>query len=143
MNLSVSSVRRFAGALLITSSLTLVALSAPAAASDLDRFFDSGYTYCDAKLIANLWGIGIDRAKAQIGMKIRTGIGGNIPSVLRLSRQSGYSCTWEDTALSYEDAQQLAEVWGFRDPYRAKLKAARYYTRGQSSIVQGALGNGD
>ncbi len=142
MALSASSVKRFAGALLLTSSLTLVALTAPAQASDLDRFFSSGYTYCDAKLIGDLWGIGVDQAKAQIGMKIRTGIGGNIPRVLRLSRQDGNSCAWEDTGLAYDDAVQLADLWGLDDPYKAKLKVARYYTRGESSIVSRALAGG-
>jgi hypothetical protein len=136
-----TAVRRFAGILLLSSSLTLVALSTPAEArSDMDRFAASGYTYCDAKLIGDLWGIGVDQAKAQIGMKIRTGIGGNIPSVLQLSRQAGHACTWDDTGYTYEDAQQLAELWGTSDPYHAKLKVARYYTNGQSHIVERALG---
>ncbi|MEI9888889.1 MAG: hypothetical protein WDN08_20780 [Rhizomicrobium sp.] len=142
MTLSASSVRRFAGALLVTTSLTMIALAEPAQASDLDRFFNSGYTYCDAKLIGDLWGIGVDEAKTQIGMKIRTGIGGNIPRVLRLSRQGGNACTWEDTGLSYDDAVQLADLWGLSEPYRAKLKVARYYTRGESAIVTRALAGG-
>ena len=136
-------VTRFAGALLLTSSLTLVALAAPAQANDWDRYARSQYTYCDAKLIADLWGIDVDQAKAQIGMKIRTGIGRNIPGVLRLSRQSGNACTWEDTQHSYEDAEQLADLWGLSQPYQAKQKVARYYTRGQSHIVLEALANGN
>ena len=143
MNISSNSgMKRLASVLLLSSSLTLVALTAPAQASDLDRFFQSHYTYCDAKLIGDLWGIGVDEAKAQIGMKIRTGIGGNIPTVLGLSRQAGHACTWEDTGHTYEDAQQLAELWGLSQPYQAKLKVARYYTRGESRIVKRALSGG-
>ena len=136
------AVKRLASVLLLSSSLTLVALTVPAQASDLDRFFHSNYTYCDAKLIGDLWGIGVDEAKAQIGMKIRTGIGGNIPGVLRLSRQDGNACTWEDTGHTYEDAVQLADLWGLSQPYQAKQKVARYYTRGESRIVKRALRNG-
>ena len=139
MNISSNSgMKRLASVLLLSSSLTLVALTAPAQASDLDRFFQSHYTYCDAKLIGDLWGISVEDAKAQIGMKIRTGIGGNIPSVLRLSRQSGNACEWVDTGYSYEDAEKLSQIWGDSTD-DAKAKVAQYLTNGQRYIVERAL----
>ena len=130
--------KRFAAILMISSSLTFVSLVEPAQADDMDLYASSGYTYCDAKLIGDLWGISVEDAKAQIGMKIRTGIGGNIPSVLRLSRQSGNACDWVDTGYSYEDAEKLSQVWGDSTD-EAKAKIAQYVTNGQRYIVERAL----
>jgi hypothetical protein len=66
-------------------------------------------------------------------------VGGNIPGVLRLSRQDGNECSWEDTGYSYEDAEKLAQLWATDTPYDAKLKVARYMTNGQRYIVERAL----
>jgi hypothetical protein len=124
----------------VSSSLTFVSIAEPAQAESYrDTYASSGYTYCDAKLIGDLWGISVDAAKVQIGQKIRNGIGGNIPSVLRLSRQAGNECSWEDTGYSYEDAEALAQLWATDTPYDAKLKVARYMTNGQRAIVERAL----
>lgn len=132
--------KRFAAVLMLSSSLTFVSLAEPAqAASDWDLYARSGYVYCDAKLIADLWGIGVDEAKVQIGQKIRNGIGGNIPSILRQSRNSGNECAWEDTGYTYEDAESLSQLWATDTPYDAKLKVARYMTNGQRYIVERAL----
>lgn len=143
MNISVcgASAKRLGAILMLSSSLTIVALAQPAQAGDIDRFASSGYTYCDAKLLGALFNKSVDDAKLLIGEKIRNGIGSNIPLVLRESRQDGNSCSWEDTGYSYEDAEQLAQLWGLAQPYDAKLKVARYVTRGQSRIVDRALGN--
>jgi hypothetical protein len=140
-----NTMKRFAAVLMLSSSLTLVAMAEPAVARGggaMATYASSGYQYCDAKLIADLWGISVEQAKVQIGLKIQNGIGRNIPSVLRLSRQQGNTCEWEDTGYSYEDAQQLADLWGLDEPYNAKLKVARYVTNGQRYIVDRALGRG-
>jgi hypothetical protein len=132
--------KRFAAVLMLSSSLTLVSLAEPAQAESYrDTYARSGYVYCDAKLIADLWGISVDAAKIQIGQKIRNGIGGNIPGVLRLSRQDGNECSWEDTGYSYEDAEKLAQLWATDTPYDAKLKVAQYMTNGQRNVVERAL----
>jgi hypothetical protein len=131
--------KRFAAVLMVSSSLTLVGLEPAQAASDWDLYAGSGYVYCDAKLIADLWGIEVDAAKVQIGQKIRNGIGGNIPSILRQSRRAGNACEWEDTGYSYEDAEKLAQLWATDTPYDAKLKVAQYLTNGQRYVVERAL----
>ncbi|BCW87268.1 hypothetical protein sos41_03970 [Alphaproteobacteria bacterium SO-S41] len=108
--------------------------------ADYEAFANSSYTYCDAKLISELWTIGIGDAKATIGYKLRNGYGDLIPPILVEARQS-HACTWADTGYGYEDAVALAKVWGVKEE-AAKLKAAKYYTNGESAVVERALGRG-
>lgn len=100
-------------------------------------FQSSGYTYCDAKLVGAAWSISIEKAKAEIGMKILNGYGDNLPDILSAARQEA-QCDFFDTGLSYDDAEKLASVWGVTID-RAKDKAAEYYTAGQSATVTAAL----
>jgi hypothetical protein len=135
---------RLALALMLSSSLTLVALARPALAQNdpgWNVYASSSYTYCDAKLISDLWGISIDSAKSQIGQKIMHGIDSNLPSILAASRQAGHRCGWDDTQYSYNDAVQLSQLWGV-GVQQAKAKVANYVTNGQNSVVIGALGHG-
>ena len=107
---------------------------------DIAAFGNSQYTYCDAKLISELWSIGILDAKATIGYKLRNNYGDLIPPILAEARQS-HSCDWVDTGLAYADAEKLAGIW--KVPVdQAKTKAAAYYTAGESQIVLGALDRG-
>ena len=134
--------RRLSCALLMSSAIALVMFGQPglaAAQDEYDTFFASGYTYCDAKLMGALFGEDPDGGKIIIGQKIQNGIGSNIRVTLAESRDLGNTCEWEDTGLSYNDAQVMAEVWGLDDPYEAKLKAARLYTQGRSQQVANAL----
>ena len=135
--------RRLSSALLMSSAVALVLFGQPAQAApqrEYDYFFSSGYTYCDARMMGALYGQDADGGKIIIGQKIINGIGSNIRVTLAESRRQGNSCDWEDTGLSYNDAVLLAAVWGYGDPYDAKLKAARLYTSGQSQQVANALG---
>jgi hypothetical protein len=135
---------RLALALMLSSSLTLVALARPAQAQNdpgWNVYASSSYTYCDAKLISDFWGISVDSAKSQIGQKIMHGIDSNLPSILAASRHAGHRCAWEDTQYSYNDAAQLAQLWGV-GVQQAKAKIANYLTNGQNSVVLGALGHG-
>lgn len=140
-----SRVRRLSTGLLMSSALALVMFGQPAQAApqqqrEYDAFFSSRYNYCDAKLVGALYGQDAAGGKVIIGQKILNGIGTNVPVVLRESRGYGNACDWEDTGLSYADAQVLAETWGFEDPYEAKLKAADLFTRGREQQVRNGLG---
>lgn len=145
MNFSDARARRFAAALMISTSMVLAAdvMSGVAVARTVSEaeaaryFFDAGYTYCDAKLVAVLWSIDIGRAKAEIGMKIINGIAENIEPLLAEARNVS-SCDFWDTGLTYDDAVYLGSVWGVSVDY-AKAKVANYYTYGRSDIVAGAL----
>lgn len=137
--------RRLSAALLMSSAVALVVFGQPARAMpqqrEYDAFFSSRYNYCDAKLVGALYGQDADGGKVIIGQKILNGIGTNVPVVLRESRNDGNVCEWEDTGLSYSDAEVLARTWGFSDPYQAKLKAADLFTNGRAQQVRNGLGN--
>lgn len=136
--------RRLSAALLMSSAVALVVFGQPAQAMpqqrEYDAFFSSRYNYCDAKLVGALYGQDVEGGKVIIGQKILNGIGTNVPVVLRESRNDGNVCGWEDTGLSYPDAQVLARTWGFSDPYEAKLKAADLFTNGREQQVRNGLG---
>lgn len=137
-------VRRLSAGLLMSSAIALVMFGQAAQAKPQEReyeaFFASRYNYCDAKLVGALYGQDVEGGKVIIGQKILNGIGENVPVVLRESRAQGAVCDWEDTGLSYADAQVLAQTWGFADPYQAKLKAADLFTNGREQQVRNGLG---
>jgi hypothetical protein len=129
-------------ALLLSTSLTMATLgaAAPANADAFSVFSHSGYTYCDAKLLGEFWGISTLDAKTQIGQKITHGLGPNIPGIVRASR-AGHRCGWADTGYSYNDAVELSRVWGVSVD-GAKAKVANYVTYAQGNIVDRVLGHG-
>lgn len=132
---------RMALALLMSASAGTLAIATPATAQEMQnfqRFADSGYTYCDAKLIGAMYGEDPWQGKLTIGQKIANGIGSNIPLMLRQSRGQGNRCEWADLPHSYADAEALGDYWGV-DTSQAKAKAASFYTNGQSGAVTDAL----
>jgi hypothetical protein len=136
--------RRLMAVLLMSTAMSGLALAQPAFAQSEQRawnaFERSGYTYCDAKLVGALWDMAPAQGKVEIGRKFLNGISHLVGGVLSESRGRGNRCEWEDTGLSYQDAQRMASVWGLQTPYQAKLKAAMHFTNGDSNIVDNALG---
>jgi hypothetical protein len=135
----------FARALLFCTSLTIVSLAVPLPAQadqaedDARYFFERGYTYCDAKLIAAYWGMSdVYDAKSGGGAKLRLDGGeeGLIGALQEGRRMS--SCTFDDTGWSYDDAEALGKFWGV-EVGDTKDKIASYYTTGQSKEVLKAL----
>lgn len=136
--------RRLVLGLLMSTALSTMALTQPAFAQSerraYDAFASSRYNYCDAKLLGAFYGLGPDGGKVEIGRKIINGIGTNVPVVLDEARNAGHACEWADTGFSYRDARVLASVWGYDEPYEAKLRAAELFTWGQARQVESALG---
>lgn len=136
---------KFALALLFSASTGTIAVTAPAVAMAQDdnftRYAQSGYNYCDAKMMGAIYGEDAYQGKLLIGQKIANGIGSNIPFMLNQSRSQGNSCGWQDLPYTYADAEKLGNYWGV-DTYEAKLKAARFYTNGEAGVVESALGGG-
>lgn len=132
---------KMALALLLSASAGTLAIASPATAQEMEnfqRFANSGYTYCDAKLMGAIYGQDPYEGKVIIGAKIANGIGSNIPLMLRQSRGAGNACDWSDLPHSYEDAERLGQYWGV-DTAQAKIKAADFYTKGQAGMVTDAL----
>ena len=131
--------------MLTTSAAGLIAYQPVVAQSESDyvrAFGNSAYTYCDAKLVGAVWGMDPYEGKIQIGMKILGGYAENLGPLLQTSRNRGFACEWADTGLSYNDAEQLGELWGV-EPWDAKARAARMFTMGNSGEVYGVLGGGE
>lgn len=112
------------------------------AGDEYGTFFQSGYVFCDAKMLGELWGLDIGEAKMTIGRKIINGVGPVVPEILDQARRGGIVCEWMDTGHTYADAERLASIWGLSEPYQAKLRAEQLYTAGRSDIVIGALEGG-
>lgn len=137
---------RVALALMLTTSAAGIVAYQPAVAqseSDYIRAFGfSDYTYCDAKMVGALWGMTPYQGKIQIGMKIVGGYEENMPGVLELARNRGHACEWADTGLNYDNAEDLAGVWG-TTTWEAKARAARMFTMGRSAQLRELLGRND
>ncbi len=108
--------------------------------SALDRFWSSGYSYCDAKMIGELYGTDTYQGKIEIGNKIGAGLVANIPLVLNESRERGASCDWADLPYGYSNAQVLAAAWGM-DVASAKAAAGDLATWGRIDVIAAALGH--
>lgn len=137
---------RLALALMLTTSAAgIVAYQPVAAQSETDyaqAFFNSAYTYCDAKLVGAVWGMTPYEGKVQIGMKIVGGYADNLGPLLQTSRNRGFACEWADTGLAYDDAERLGQLWGV-ETWDAKARAARMFTMGNSGEVYGLLDGGE
>ena len=85
---------------------------------DLARFHRAGFTYCDARIVAQTWSLGEDfiQAKTLIGQKIaysgplfaQEAVNQMRPAAIT----SGLSCNIHDEGLGYDDAARLAQTWG-------------------------------
>jgi hypothetical protein len=117
------------GALAAVTAFLVMSTSSIALAQFSDRqaenaYYNSRYGYCDAKKIASVWGVDEYQGKIIIGNKILGGL-------TRLANQDIAStrnrvwCSWEESDLSYNDAEWLAGIWAV-DTYSAKVKVERY-----------------
>ena len=134
--------KRLAIALCVCTTLSAASTisSEPAEAqSNWSTFFNKGFNYCDAKLIAAYWGMSTDRAKSEASRKIQQGGLAVLKNeILPLGRQRA-SCRWQDTGHTYRDAEKLARYWGYNSPSEAKVKVASLYTRGLTGQVRRSL----
>ncbi|MDG2002244.1 MAG: hypothetical protein P8J20_02840 [Novosphingobium sp.] len=105
-------------------------------------YANSKFTYCDAKMIAALWGQDIYQGKLRIGNKIG-GAENVIENELNQSRQRGNSCQFNETEFTYQDAQNLSAAWGGQLSIEAaKLKIAAFVTAGQSAAIRQQMNQG-
>lgn len=106
----------------------------------LDRFWASGYSYCDAKMLGQLYGTDAYQGKIEIGNKIGAGLVANIPLVLNEARGRGAECNWGDLPYGYSDAQVMAAAWSM-DVAEAKAAAEELATWGRIDVIAAALGH--
>ena len=111
----------------------------------IDRFWASGFTYCDARLIAAYWYEDIYEAKQTVGDKIQTGSAGWVDrefSEARAAVGSGnlqnFSCNYADEGYTYADMEALAGLWqmGVGD---AKVYVEHKLLIGSGDVVKDAM----
>jgi hypothetical protein len=136
------SVAALTRAFFVCTSLTIDAIVMPlpaeASQKDVDAFFKKGYTYCDAKLLADYWGVDVGQAKETGGSKIRDKNERLLKQVLKQARNQS-SCGFGDTGHTYEEAELLARYWQYANVGESKDKIAYLYTQGNSKQVRRAL----
>lgn len=122
----------------------------PAAATGLDeevaltnRFFDAGYSYCDARVLAHHWGQELWESKVRAGRtvarngsaRLRVDLGA---ARARVGRGEIAPCEFHDTGFEAEQAQALATLWGV-GTQQAKAKVAWAASTGDAESVHAAL----
>ena len=122
----------------------------------LERYVSSPYDYCDAVLLAGMWGeTEVGEAKAAIGRLLSDHGDALVESKLSMARQSALEnlddrqlrCSYSDIGFSYEDAVVLGDYWGI-DSWDAKLRIEEKFLRDDHSdthirgILVEALGTG-
>ena len=92
----------------------------------------SGYSYCDAQLLAAAWEMQDKtyEAKLTAADKLLRGDASAVDMALRTARTGDYDvqCEWYHLTLDYSDAEAMAAHWG-TDISEAKARIARAYTR--------------
>ena len=106
------------------------------------RFFDSAYCYCDARVLAALWGGSVWDAKVTIGRKIGWGNQSILDSELVRARQAaagrGETCDFIETNFTSDDASALATYWKVPVP-DAKVRIGNMMMNGRQTQLNAAL----
>jgi hypothetical protein len=94
--------------------------SVAAGEAALQSYAHSRYGHCGAKKVADVWKTDVAGGKVVIGDKTRRR---STDLVDRdIASATGVRCAWDETDLTFQDAQRLAAYWG-RPMEAAKLKA--------------------
>jgi hypothetical protein len=142
-------IRRAAQAFVFCTSLTLATAALTTASraddtSDASRFWNAGYNYCDAKLLAGFWHMDTLQAKAMAGAKIR--VNGKksgkklIAQNLASARTGENPCGFEDSGHTYQEIVELAAYWGI-EPIQAKSKVSDMIYNGRRGDLANAWKN--
>jgi hypothetical protein len=122
----------------ILGALGVTPASAQSDAQEHNAYDDSGYTYCDATLLAAAWHVSVWDAKAAIGGKLLNHwTASEIDQEIAPGRHLR-QCSFDDEGYSYEDAQALGRLWGM-DPLDSKIKIGRMLTAGRRYDVTRVL----
>lgn len=108
----------------------------------LNAFWSSGLAYCDAELVATLWGVDVYETKKTLGNKIVQGWTDLLDSELARARDNarttGQQCEFWATPYTPDDAAALAGFWGI-ELEAAKARMAATYTAGGAKALAGPL----
>ena len=111
----------------------------------LDKYFDQGYNYCDAKVLGAYWGISPDDAKFRLGSKMlhHGPADGQVhirnARTIALRKPVKDMPVWfSDGGYRFGDAELLGKFWG-RGTWEAKLKMTRLLVGGNDAAIKAAL----
>lgn len=118
----------------------------PAAAPSVhptQALYGAGYRYCDAVLLAQMWGVDEWDAKMSAGQKILDGNRNILDEELGRARNAAVtgtarSCHFWETGYTMEQAEQLALAWG-TSAINAKVTVTNKATRGYYDFIDAAL----
>ncbi len=97
----------------------------------IDAYFEAGYDYDDAVVLADIWGLETEfEAKVKAGGLIKAeqplpdGVAPfDHDTTFEISEDFAAVDAFFDSGYDYDDAVQLAEIWGLETPYDAKITA--------------------
>lgn len=119
-------------ALLLALSLSF-ALETTAEAAMVD-----GFTDCEVKQVAGYWGVSPKKGAKRIKKAMKTG-DKMFWNDYAQAKYMPAACTFDDTGLTYADAELLAGYWGMTDPYAAKQFVEEKAAAGSIDFVWAAL----
>lgn len=105
-------------------------------------FDDSGYTPCDADLLAHAWGMSADEAKGILSTKTDPTSQKMFTKELRTARKTFAKdedvCPYWTLGYDYEDAEALAGLWGV-DTWDAKIRVSEAAKKGKLVKIEKLL----
>ena len=105
-----------------------------APAGDVSKFV-AKYNYCDAKILASVWGEGVEAAKVFGHQKIANGNVATLEQVLAEGRKKGTACEFHETGFAYADAEALSKHWKVSID-EAKTALASKLTAGDRALAK-------
>jgi hypothetical protein len=100
------------------------------------------YTYCDVKLLSQLWKVSIDDAKAAVGAKLQSKSETLLNSDLLKARKAPKKqCTWSEAGLTYADVEAVAKAWKI-SVAQAKVKLNKKVTANGTDFIKELTGAG-
>jgi hypothetical protein len=111
-----------------------------------DAYASSGYSYWDAKILANFWGQNVGDAKSRIGRKMLWGAESKVYLEQQMvdARVKALGSVEQlelfgESGFSYDDAEALAKLWGDPSPWESKLRIETNLIMGNEDVVRNAL----
>jgi hypothetical protein len=126
-----------------------VALTATEA-QEFRAFFQSKYSYSNARILADFWGQSLGEAKARIGRKILWGqkdvaileqflVDAKVKALQSLKEGSSPLPLFSELGYTYKDAEALSKFWG-ESVFDSKIRIEKNLVLGNESVVKRALG---
>jgi hypothetical protein len=118
---------------------------AAAAENDPYTFFSNQtkYTYCDARMVGNLWGKSLAQGKKAIGQKLVAKNTKGLTKLIADARKNAKKnvearCSYDDASMSYDDLMVLAKLWK-KPEGDMKALVAEKFALGQEATVLAQL----